>query len=113
MVDDEELHRAVLAFQQRDSMRPKRVADGTGTCGITPVLAGLRGGRHLGKGLLGWIKKHETGNSRACRAVHELADDDRLAIGGELEIFRRTGTANDVDIAVRAALHQSRLRRAA
>src|SRR5438552_13529793 len=79
MVDHEELHRAVFTFQQRDSMRPKRVADGTGTRGITPVLAGLRAGRHLGKYFLRGIEQHDPSNSGTCRAAYELAYDHQLA----------------------------------
>ena len=52
MVHHKHLNRTVAALQQRNSMRPKRIADRAGTCGIAPILAGIRSGRHPRKCLL-------------------------------------------------------------
>jgi len=111
VVDDEDLHGAApVTFQQRDSMGSKRIADGSGTRGISPILARLCSNRQFAESLLRGIEQHEPRNSGARRTTHKLTDDDVFAVGRQLQIFGRARSANDFDVAMRTAFHQWRLR---
>ena len=97
-----------LRFNSEIPCGARPVADGTGTCRIAPILLRLRSNRQFAESFLGQIEQHESRalSGGSTTPVHELAHDQVLAVRSQLQIFRRTRAAQDVDIAVHAALHQ-------